>query len=127
MLWVSSSRIPAELLPGGRNSHFHFKISLNIHDDSICSITSPLELAELIHSTRLIVWEKIPMQHKYYVGAVGKVLNDICKMSIGKKFANILVALGGDFAQILPIVRHSNHGAIVNASIQNPHMCSNLE
>jgi len=69
------------------------------------------------------------MQHKYCFEAlaVGKVLNDICNMSIGKKFGNIPGALGGDFAQILPIVRHSNHGAIVNASIQHPHMWSNFE
>jgi len=124
VLCVASSGMAAQLLPGGRTSHFQFKIPLNIHEDSICSITHTSNLAHLLRATSLIIWDEVPMQHKYCFEAVSKALNDVCNTGIGKQFGNIPIVLGGDFAQMLPVVRHGNHGAIVNACIQRSHLWS---
>jgi hypothetical protein len=122
VLCVASSGIAAQLLPGGKTSHSRFKIPLNIHEDSICSITKTSDLAQLIRSTHLIIWDEVPMQHKYCFEAVNKVLNDICDSEEGQQFGNIPIIFGGDFAQILPVVRHGNRGAIVNACIQSSYL-----
>ena len=58
------------------------------------------------------------MQHKYYFEAVNRTLNDICSTSDDCLFGNIPIVLGGDFAQILPVVRRGNRGAIVEACLQ---------
>ena len=118
VLCVASSGIAAQLLPGGVTSHSRFKIPLNIHEDSICSITKTSSLAELRRSTSLIIWDEVPMQHKHCFDTVSKTLNDICNVEAGKQFGNIPIVLGGDFAQILPVVRHGSRGSIVNACIQ---------
>ena len=118
VLCIASSGIAAQLLPGGITSHSRFRIPLIINEDSICSITRGSNLAALLQQTDLIIWDEVPMQHKYCFMAVNRALNDICNAEEGQYFGNIPIVLGGDFAQILPIVPHGNRGAIVNACIQ---------
>jgi len=65
------------------------------------------------------------MQHKYCFEAVNRTLNDIYNTGIGKQFGNIPIVLGGDFAQILPVVRHGNRAAILNACIQRSQLWLN--
>jgi len=118
VLCVASSGIAAQLLPGGLTSHSRFRIPLIIHEDSVCSISHGSDLAALLENTDLIIWDEVPMQHKHCFTAVDRVLNDICNAEEGHHFGNIPIILGGDFAQILPIVPNGNRGAIVNACIQ---------
>ena len=118
VLCVASSGIAAQLLPGGITSHLRFRIPLNVHEDSICSITRTSELAALFQMTDLIIWDEVPMQHKYCFAAVDKMLRDVCNSPPECRFGNILIVFGDNFSQILPIVPNGNRGAIVNACIQ---------
>ena len=113
VLCVASSGIAAQLLPGGRTSHSRFKILLHLNESSICSISTNSQLAELIRSTALIIWDEVPMQHKYCFEAVNRTLNDICHASDNDLFGNIPIVFGGDFAQIIPVVPRGNRAAIV--------------
>ncbi|CUS06900.1 unnamed protein product, partial [Tuber aestivum] len=45
-------------------------------------------------------------------------LNDICGVGENCLFGNILIVLGGDFAQILPVVRKGNRGTTVEACLR---------
>ena len=54
-LCVAGSGIAATLLPGGRTAHSRFKIPINIHEHSTCSITKNSDTAKLIRSTSLII------------------------------------------------------------------------
>ena len=56
----------------------------------------------------IIIWDEVPMQHKYCFEAVSRTLNDICHANKHDLFGNIPILLGGDFAQILPVVRRGN-------------------
>ncbi|PKC62366.1 hypothetical protein RhiirA1_327769, partial [Rhizophagus irregularis] len=54
-LAVASSGIAALLLPGGRTAHSCFKIPINIHEDSTCSIKHNSDLASLLQIAKLII------------------------------------------------------------------------
>ena len=54
------------------------------------------------------------------ITALDRMLNDVCVTgTTAFHFGNIPVVFGGNFAQILRIVRNGNRGAIVNACIQH--------
>jgi len=45
------------------------------------------------------------MQHKACFEAVNRTLNDVCNRGNQQLFGGISTVLGGDFAQILPVIR----------------------
>ena len=51
VLSVASSGIAALLLPMGKTAHSMFKIPINVHETSVCSISKQSELAALIRET----------------------------------------------------------------------------
>lgn len=116
VLCVASSGIAALLLPGGITSHSRFKIPLNVFEDSVCNIKRNTQLHSLIQRTALIIWDKVPMQHKHCFVAVHRTLTDLLDNEIF--FGGIPVVLGGDFAQILPVVCKGTRATIVQANIQ---------
>jgi len=59
------------------------------------------------------------MQHKSCFEAVNWTLNDICHVSDSSLFGKIPTVLGGDFAQILPVVRRGSQQATVQACLQH--------
>ena len=124
VLCVASSGIAALLLPGGRTSHSRFKIPIVINESSTCTISRNTLLAGLIQETALIIWDEVPMQHKYCFEAVNRTLNDICGTTGDCLFGNIPMVLGEDFAQILPVVRRGNRGATVEACLQRSFLWS---
>ena len=118
VLCVASSGIAALLLPGGRTAHSRFAIPLDINEVSTCNIGKNTELAELIRQTSLIIWDEVPMQHRYCFAAVSRTLNDLCNVSDEACiFGNIPILLGGDYAQIAPVVRRGNRATTVRASL----------
>ena len=127
VLCVASSGIAAQLLPGGRTAHSRFKIPLFNAGITGCNITSNSSLAQLIRKTSLIIWNEVPMQHKSCFEAVNWSLNDICYVSDNCLFGKIPTVLGGDFAQILPVVRRGSRQATVQACIQNSSIWNRLQ
>jgi len=119
VLYVTSSGIAALLLPGGRQAHSRFKITLSNDINAVCNITRNLALAELIRNTSLIIWDEVPMQHKACFEAVSRTLNDICNVDGQQVFGSIPTVLGGDFTQIMPVIRRGTRQATVNAGIQH--------
>lgn len=72
--------------------------------------------AELFRKTKLIIWDEVPMQHRYYVEAVDCTLQDI--RDDRRPFGGITVVLGGDFRQILPVIPKGVREQIVGASLR---------
>ena len=118
VLCVASSGIAALLLPGGRTAHSRFAIPLDINEVSTCNIGKNTQLADLIRQTSLIIWDEVPMQHRYCFAAVSKTLNDLCNVpDEACIFGNIPILLGGDYAQIAPVVRRGNRATTVHSSL----------
>lgn len=122
VLCVASSGIAALLLPGGRTAHSRFKIPLEVDEETQCRITRNSPLGALLRETSLIVWDEVPMQHRYCIEAVSRTLQDVRAGPDGtpstQPFGGIPVLFGGDFAQTLPIVRKGSRADEVGASLR---------
>lgn len=64
----------------------------------------------------LLIWDEVPMQHCFCFEVVDQMLQDI--RSNNRLFRGLLVIMGGDFAQILPVIRRGTRATIVGACIQ---------
>nr|XP_012567255.2 ATP-dependent DNA helicase RRM3-like isoform X1 [Cicer arietinum]XP_027186627.1 ATP-dependent DNA helicase RRM3-like isoform X1 [Cicer arietinum]XP_027186628.1 ATP-dependent DNA helicase RRM3-like isoform X1 [Cicer arietinum]XP_027186629.1 ATP-dependent DNA helicase RRM3-like isoform X1 [Cicer arietinum] len=130
-LAVATSGIAALLLPGGRTAHSRFQLPLNPNEASTCSINKGTHLAELIMQTSLIIWDEAPMANKYCFEAVDRSLRDIMKgikEDYGlKPFGGITTVLGGDFRQILPVVRKGDRHDMIQACIKNSYLWNSCE
>ena len=121
VLCVASSGIAAHLLPDGRTAHSRFGIPLDINELSVANIRKNTQLAELIRNTYLLIWDGVPMQHKFCFEAVHRTLQDICNNDLAI-FGGIPIILGGDFAQILPIVCKGYRAQTIQACIQSSYL-----
>ena len=128
VLCVASSGIAALLLPGGRTAHSRFKIPLDVMPDLVCKISKGTQLGKLIEKTSLIIWDEVPMQHRFCLEAVHTTLCDLRGSdSQTVPFGGIPCVFGGDFAQILPVVRHGSRAETVNAAFNSSRLWKRLE
>ena len=102
-LAVAFSGIAATLLDGGRTYHSRFKAPLLVDATSTCAISAQSTLAKLIRRTALIVWDEAPMAHRYHLEAFDRTLRDVTGND--DPFGGKVLVLGGDFRQILPVIR----------------------
>lgn len=123
VLAVASSGVASLLLPRGRTAHSRFKIPFDLNDATTCSVKRGTMLAELIQVAALIIWDEAPMTHRRCFEALDTTMRDILSEHDPAKsivpFGGKPVVLGGDFRQILPVVRKGSRSAIVGASITN--------
>ena len=119
-LAVASSGIAALLLENGRTAHSRFKIPLNLDNLSTCNITSNSILAELIRRTKIVIWDEAPMMKKDAFEALDRTFRDLMKKEL--PFGGIVVVLGGDFRQILPVIRKGSRNEIVNSSLKRSYL-----
>ena len=97
VLTVALSGIASLLLPNGRTAHS--KVAIPV--------------AELLKETKIIIWDEVPMAHKYYFEALDKMPNDIMCMSHldSVPFGGKRLVFGGNFRQILLFTQRSDSGA----------------
>ena len=72
----------------------------------------------------LLIWDEVPMQHRFCFEAVDRMLQDI--RSDNRLFGGLPIVMGGDFAQILPVVRRGTRATIVGACIQRSYIWPRL-
>lgn len=103
-LAIVSSGVAASILSGGRTTHSHFKIPIDIYENIGCNISKQSSLARLIRNAKLIVWDEASMAKKNMIEALDALLRDI--MDVDTMFGGKVVVFGGDFRQTLPVVRN---------------------
>ena len=116
VLPVAWTGIAANLLPGGRTSHSLFKLPVPILDTSVSSIRPYSKQADLLRRASLIIWDEVSMVPKHALGIVDRLLRDIS--NVNTHFGGKTIVFGGDFRQVLPVVRHGNRTTIIEANIQ---------
>lgn len=83
-------------------------------------------MVELLLKTSLIIWDKTPKAYKFYLEALNKMLRDILYSksteSLEKPFDRMIVALGNDFRQILPVVPKGCRSDIIDALITSSYL-----
>ena len=119
---VATSGIAANLLDGGQTAHSIFRIPLQTTAESVCNIHIKSDLAKMIKRADLIIWDEAVMAHKNVYLAVDRTIRDLMsendKSNENIPFGNKTIMFGGDFRQVLPVVKRGNRSAIVNASIK---------
>ncbi|GKB25186.1 ATP-dependent DNA helicase PIF1-like protein [Tanacetum coccineum] len=76
---------------------------------------------ELMQQVELVIWDEAPMTQKYAFEALDKTLWDILGYPVPNKrnkiFGGMMILLGGDFKQILPVIPKGKREDIVQACI----------
>jgi len=120
MVPVASSGIAALLLKGGRTVHNRFKVPLELNDESCCNITRNSHLGEFLSQVSVVLWDEAPMSHRWVLEAVDRTLRDLTNSN--HPFGNKVLVLGGDFRQILPVIKHGGREDTVAAAISRSHL-----
>jgi ATP-dependent DNA helicase PIF1 len=127
---VASSGIAALLLPGGSTAHSKFRIPLNCDSDSVCAIPHQSELAFEIKATRLIIFDESPMISKNVFEAMDRTFRFIMKQVNPAlehvAFGGIPIVLGGDFRQVLPVVRGAGSAQTISASVNRSYLWNDI-
>ncbi|XP_073153788.1 uncharacterized protein [Henckelia pumila] len=112
---VETFGIAATLLPRGRTAHSRLKIPLTPTTYSLCKIKKQSDLAELIGRASAIVWDEAPMANRYTFESVNKTFQDIMKNVL--PFGGKTMVFGGNFRQVLPVVKRGSIREQVASSI----------
>ena len=123
-LVTASSGVAASILPGGRTAHSRFKIPLDTDEHSICCVSKQSAIAKLLRVARLIIWDEAPMSRKQHIQALDKMLRDINDSEL--TFGGKVVVFGGDFRQVLPVVRKGTRQEHVDASLVSSYLWPTL-
>ena len=122
VLCVASTGIAALLLPDGRTAHSRFGIPIELHESATCSISMSSKVAASLRAVDLIIWDEVPMQHKYCFEAVHRLFCNLRMIPLDCPdpllFGGTPVILGGDFAQILPVIKQGSRTSTVIACLQ---------
>ncbi|KAL6865420.1 hypothetical protein ACP4OV_016571 [Aristida adscensionis] len=100
---TATSGIAASIIPGGRTAHCRFKIPVNIQDNTMCNFSKQSGTAELLRRASLIIWDEVAMTKRQAVEALDRSMQNI--MNCASPFGGKVVVLGGDFRQVLPVIR----------------------
>ena len=117
---MASSGIAAQLLQGGRTAHSRLKIPFDLQANSTWNIRLGSNEAELLKKAKIILWDECPMCHRHAFKALDRTLRDIMAQIDPRNkhipFGNKIMVFGGDFRQILPVIKKGNKYTIINAS-----------
>ncbi|CAM9650676.1 unnamed protein product [Pylaiella littoralis] len=116
VLIVASTGIAALQLPGGWTAHSMFKLPMDdaLTSSCVCNIKTQTQRAELIRKSDLIIWDELPMTHRYCVEALNRTLQDLMKNK--KIFGGKTVLFSGDWRQTGPIVKNGSATDTVDAA-----------
>ncbi|XP_012704505.1 uncharacterized protein LOC105915159 [Setaria italica] len=122
---TTTSGVAESIMLGGRMVHSRFKIPLTLEDGSCCSFTKQSGTAKLLQQGSLIIWDEASMTKRQAVEALDNSLLDI----MGRQdlpFGGKTIIFGGDFRQVLPVVRKGSRAQIVDASIQRSYLWESM-
>ncbi|XP_021991846.1 ATP-dependent DNA helicase PIF1-like [Helianthus annuus] len=115
-LAIASSGAAANNMPRGRTAHSRFKIPLNLENNSMCNIKKQSGAAKLIRSAKIIIWDEASMAKRQAIEAVDRTFQDIIGVSL--PFGGKIMVMGGDFRQVLPVIKRGTRAQIVDSSVR---------
>eukprot|EP00794_Sanderia_malayensis_P002293 gene2293-biopygen2036 len=114
---VAYSGIAATLLIHGRTAHSTFQIPIPLLDDSTCNIKAQSLRAQQLRDTMLFIWDEASMIPATALKAVDRLLRDITK--VDRPFGGKYFMLGGDFRQVLPVVKKAGRERVVQECLKS--------
>ncbi len=120
VLTVAWTGIAANLLPNGTTLHSRFKLPLALDERSTLQLSGSSAEAEVIRRAAIVVWDEAPMASGQALQVIEAGLRDL--MQSQEPFGGKIMLLGGDFRQVLPVVRRGSRAAQVGASLKRSHL-----
>jgi len=122
---VASTGIAATLLKGGRTAHSAYKIPVPTFEDSVSHLKPNDIAAAKLRRSKLFVWDECTMANKHMLRVVDLLLKEIMNNTL--PFGGKVFVLGGDFRQILPVVKHGNKNQIIASLIKSSFLWSHFK
>ena len=114
---VAFSGIAATLLINGSTAHSKFQIPIPLLPESTCNVSRQSQRARELLATTVFIWDEASMISAHALNVVDRLLKDLTGST--QPFGGKFFILGGDFRQVLPVVRHASRAAIVASSLKN--------
>ncbi|EFO96653.1 hypothetical protein CRE_02649 [Caenorhabditis remanei] len=114
---VSHAGIAASLLPNGCTAHRKFSIPLEVSDGMNCGIVLGSEEASALRALSAVIWDEVCMSDRRIVSAVDNLFRDLHDSLL--PFGGILIIMGGDWRQILPIVQGVRDQGVIPYILKN--------
>ena len=112
------SGIAATLLMfGGTTLHSLFGLPVPILEDCVCKISPTSEKAEMLRQVDMFILDEASMIPTHAFHAINNMLQDICNSNL--LFGGKVVVLGGDFRQVLPVLRRRRPAEIVEICLKS--------
>jgi hypothetical protein len=118
---TATSGVAASIMPGGRTAHSRFKIPLNLEEGKSCSFSKQSGTAKLLRKASLILWDEATMTKRQAIEALDRSMRDIMECQ-DQPFGGKTIVFGGDFRQVLPVVRKGSRGQIIDASLRSSNL-----
>ena len=112
MAWTGIASI---LLPHGTTTHRTFRWPLDISNLITSIFENPSDKKKL-HEADVIIWDEASMIPKKGLEIANRTLQDICFNNL--PFGGKLLILGGDFRQILPVVKGGSKEDIIQETMK---------
>nr|XP_043618603.1 ATP-dependent DNA helicase PIF1-like [Erigeron canadensis] len=122
---TTSSGAAANNMPGGRIAHSRFKIPLELNNNSLCNISKQSGTAQPLLKAKLIIWDEVSMAKRQAVEALDRTMQDI--IGVRQPFGGKIMVLGGDFRQVLPVVKKGTRAQIVDSSLRMSPLWSGIK
>ncbi|GAB0097573.1 hypothetical protein DMENIID0001_132250 [Sergentomyia squamirostris] len=108
--------IAATLLPTGRTGHSVFKLPLYMSETTKCNIEHDSPEGHNLRDADIILWDECSMVDTFALTAVDNFLRESMRNS-RTAYSGKVIVMGGDFRQILPVVKHGDRSDVVLRSI----------
>nr|XP_047125111.1 uncharacterized protein LOC100214786 [Hydra vulgaris] len=108
--------IAATLFKNGCTLHGLFKLPVPILETSTCNVTPNSIHGRFLRQVSLYLLDEASMIPKHALSAIDKLLQDICNNKF--PFGGKVILMGGDFRQILPVVKRSRPADVVESCIK---------
>ncbi|CAN1140579.1 ATP-dependent DNA helicase PIF3 [Linum perenne] len=107
VLCVDTFGIASLLMERGCTAHSRFHIPIKLIETATCDVFHGTEVAELIQQTSLIIWDE-------------------AKNNEESPFGGMSVVFGGDFRQILPVIKKGSRSEITGESLKKSYLWEHL-
>ncbi|XP_065678963.1 ATP-dependent DNA helicase pif1-like [Hydra vulgaris] len=107
--------IAATLLKNRSTLHGLFKLPVSILDTSTCNVTPNSIHGHFLSQVSLFLLDETSMIPKHALNAIDRLLKDVCNKNF--PFGGKVIFFGGDFRQILPVVKRGQPAEVVEAHV----------
>lgn len=121
----ATTGIAATLLKGGRTVHSGFKLPVPLLDTSVSSMRLTSEEAQVLREADIIIIDEVTMLPKHGFRCIDKLLREVKSKNL--PFGGIVLVIGGDFKQTLPVVPRGTRTDIIETCLKSSPLWRHFE